>query len=332
MLKAGNFTIAELENVQITIGKVVNTLESFNDEVEDRDKSKESVPKNIGPIPMPGISRLQDWDFKLLERYPPMYTPTEDMCTMCTFGPCDLTDNIEGACGIDLATQQAKLFLQSCLMGASAHSAHGRHLLHHLIEKYGSDHPIDVGTSNLKTPVIQTVTGIKPQTIGDLESVMNYVEEQITTFLATLHTGQEGAAIGFESKSLHAGMIDHVAMEVSDVAQMSCYPMPRAEADTPLVDVGIGSIDTSKPVVICIGHNVAAVTYIMDYMTEHEMFDGKIETVKKINNHRPVEDYLKAQSRFKHLFQMEGGAEEITKIQAIADLNAEYYGLLQSMD
>ena len=276
MLRAGYFTIAELENVQITIGTVVNTLESITDEGKYGAEPKKSVPKNIGPTPMPGISSLRNWDFKLLERYPPIYTPTEDMCTLCTFGPCDLTGNIEGACGIDMATQQSKMFLLSCLMGASAHSAHGRHLLHHLIENYGPDHPIDVGASNLKTPNIQTVTGIEPQTLGDLRYVMDYVEEQITTLLATLHTGQEGAAIGFESKALHAGMLDHVGMEVSDVAQMSCYPMPKAEAETPLVDVGIGSLDTSKPVVICIGHNVAAVTYIMDYMEQHDLFD-KIE-------------------------------------------------------
>jgi pyruvate ferredoxin oxidoreductase beta subunit len=33
------------------------------------------------------------------------------------------------------------------------------------------------------------------------------------------------------------------------------------------------------------------------------------------------------QRRFKHLFTMEGGAEEIAKIQAIADKNIEEFGL-----
>jgi len=159
MLKAGSFTVAELENVHITIGTIVNALESTAGPAEEKTNSKIPTSKNVGPTLMPGISALRNWDFRLLERYPPIYTPTEDMCTMCTFGPCNLTGNIEGACGIDMATHQAKLFLQSCLLGASAHSAHGRHLLHHLIEKYGRDHPIDVGASNLKTPNIQTVTG-----------------------------------------------------------------------------------------------------------------------------------------------------------------------------
>jgi acetyl-CoA decarbonylase/synthase complex subunit alpha len=52
--------------------------------------------------------------------------------------------------------------------------------------------------------------------------------------------------------------------------------MPKSQADAPLVDMGMGLIDSTKPVLLCIGHNVAAVTYIMDYMDEHDLFD-KIE-------------------------------------------------------
>ncbi len=58
-----------------------------------------------------------------------------------------------------------------------------------------------------------------------------------------------------------------------------------------------------------------------------EMENGEITKVRKIGKAAPVEDYLKMQSRFKHLFSKEGGAEEIAKIQAIADKNIEYYGL-----
>jgi pyruvate ferredoxin oxidoreductase beta subunit len=58
-----------------------------------------------------------------------------------------------------------------------------------------------------------------------------------------------------------------------------------------------------------------------------EMENGEITKVRKIGTPSPVEDYLKMQSRFKHLFNKEGGAEEIAKIQAIADKNIEHYGL-----
>ena len=59
----------------------------------------------------------------------------------------------------------------------------------------------------------------------------------------------------------------------------------------------------------------------------YEMEKGEITQVKKVKNPMPVEEYLKAQKRFKHLFTMEGGDEEIKKIQALADWNIEHFGL-----
>ncbi len=59
----------------------------------------------------------------------------------------------------------------------------------------------------------------------------------------------------------------------------------------------------------------------------YEMENGTVTNVRKIKNRKPVEEYLKAQGRFKHLFTMQGGLEEIKKIQAIADWNVEHFGL-----
>jgi pyruvate ferredoxin oxidoreductase beta subunit len=41
-----------------------------------------------------------------------------------------------------------------------------------------------------------------------------------------------------------------------------------------------------------------------------------------------VEEYLKIQGRYRHLFQKEGGAEEIKRIQLIADENIKKFGLV----
>ncbi|WP_406661870.1 CO dehydrogenase/acetyl-CoA synthase complex subunit alpha [Methanolobus sp. ZRKC3] len=264
-LTSGKISIEDLENVQINISNIVGSIEK---EIEEKGEG--------GPTPKPGIAALRGWDFKLLDRYEPVYTPTSDQCSYCTFGPCDLTGNKEGACGINLEGQTAREFLLSTIIGAAAHSAHGRHLLHYLIEKFGRDHPIDVGPSNIKAPNTQTVTGYKPETIGDLEAVLVYVEEQLTQLMATIHMGQEGEAIDFESKALHAGMLDHVGMEVSDIAQISCLDFPKGEPETPLAEIGMGSIDSTKPVLIVIGHNMAGVSNIIDYMEEHDILD-KIE-------------------------------------------------------
>ena len=54
-----------------------------------------------------------------------------------------------------------------------------------------------------------------------------------------------------------------------------------------------------------------------------EYENGKLAAVKQIQP-KPVEEYLKAQGRFKHLL---GKPEEIKKIQEIADSNIQKYGL-----
>ncbi len=60
-----------------------------------------------------------------------------------------------------------------------------------------------------------------------------------------------------------------------------------------------------------------------------EIENGEVTNVKKIKNPIPVIDYLKIQSRFKHLFKIENGNKEIEKIQKLADKNIEKYGLVR---
>jgi pyruvate ferredoxin oxidoreductase beta subunit len=59
-----------------------------------------------------------------------------------------------------------------------------------------------------------------------------------------------------------------------------------------------------------------------------EYENGKLTNVRKIKKQIPVEEYLKVQRRFAHLFKAEGGKEIIAKIQAQADANIERFGLL----
>lgn len=55
-----------------------------------------------------------------------------------------------------------------------------------------------------------------------------------------------------------------------------------------------------------------------------EYENGELTSVRKINKPVPVEEYLKLQGRFKHVI---GNAEEIKKIQDIADNNMRKYNL-----
>jgi acetyl-CoA decarbonylase/synthase complex subunit alpha len=228
--------------------------------------------EKAGPTPKPSMTTLRDWDMKLLSRYKPFYSPFCDQCCLCTYGKCDLTRGKKGACGIEIHTQQARTVLLTCIIGAATHTAHARHLVDHLMEKYGRNHAIALGYEvNVEMPHARTVVGIKPRTLADLEYICGYVEEQLTHCLSAVHTGQEGNHLDFESKALHAGMLDHVAMEAADMAQIVTYNFPKGDADAPLTQIGTGVLDLSKPVILSIGHNVADSVEILDYMEKHEL-------------------------------------------------------------
>jgi len=258
-LNLGGISLKDLENVRINIGEVIDE----EDEWEE-----------MGPHPKPGIAGLRDWDFKLMERYKPFYAPYCEMCCFCTFGKCDLTGNKKGACGLRMDAQQARFVVIACLIGCSAHCGHARHMLHDLEEMFGKDYPIDFGPSiEIEAPLTRLVTGIKPKVLSDFEEVLEYIEEQVVQVMDSTHTGQEGAAIDYESKAFHLGMLDSLGKEVADIIQQVCFKLPIG-ADVPLVDMGLGCIDPEKPMILVIGHNVIPSTAIIDDLREKGLEDS----------------------------------------------------------
>jgi acetyl-CoA decarbonylase/synthase complex subunit alpha len=267
------------KNVQLRIKELKSDVATINDlQLSFGRLVTETWTELMGPTPFPSITTLREWDHKLLQRYKPFYMPYCDVCCLCTFGKCDLTAGKKGACGINMAAQQSRIVLLACLIGASTHTAHARHLVEHLIEKYGHDFPIDIGGINIEVeaPITRLVCGVRPKTLGDLEEVLDYCENQITNLLSSTHTGQEGSHIDFESKVFHAGMIDHLGMEVADIAQVATMGFPKADPEAPLVDLGYGTIDSQKPVILCIGHNVVPATGIVDYLKTNGLY-GEVE-------------------------------------------------------
>ena len=254
--------VATVKNLEISIGRIF----------------EETWEEPVGPTPFPSIATLREWDMRLLQRYKPFYMPFCDVCCLCTFGKCDLTGDKRGACGIDMPAQQSRIVLLACCIGAATHIGHARHLVEHLIEKFGRNHPIDVGGLNVEVeaPVTRLVCGIRPKNLGDLEDVLDYLETQVTHLLSAVHTGQEGSNIDFESKVLHAGMIDQVGMEVADMAQISAFGFPKADPEAPLVELGLGVVDSLKPVILVIGHNVPPAVEIVDYLEANDLF-GDVE-------------------------------------------------------
>ena len=253
----GNFW--KTKDFKVSIGEIVEK------------KRSEEVP--MGPTPKPSVTDLRSWDMKLLNRYEPFYAPFCDMCCLCTYGKCDLLGK-QGACGIDAKAQQGRMVLIASCIGTAAHGGHARHLLEYLIEKKGEDFPVDLGGSiDVEAPIMRTVIGKKPETLADLREAIEYVEEQTLQLLSATHTGQEGNYLDFESKVLHAGLMDHVGMEVGDIAQIVALNLPKGSEDTELVELGLGTIDQEKPVILCIGHNVAPGAGIIDYMEDQGLED-----------------------------------------------------------
>ena len=56
---------------------------------------------------------------------------------------------------------------------------------------------------------------------------------------------------------------------------------------------------------------------------------GKVTSVSKIRRQAPVEEYLRTQRRFAHLFGEPPRTDVIERIQAIADRNVRRFGLLE---
>ncbi len=232
----------------------------------------------VGPTPFPDHTDLRDWDRILLSRYKPLYLPFCDLCCLCTYGKCDLSAGKHGACGITMEAQQSRIVLLATCIGAATHTSHARHLVSHLISRYSHRFPIDVGEStvDLSAPVTMLVCGFRPQTLGDLEAALEYAERQVTDLLAAAHTGQESDPIDFESKVFHAGMIDHLALEIADMVQISAFHLPKADPVAKLVPLGLGTVDAKKPVILVIGHNVPPAIDIINYTREHNL-SGSIE-------------------------------------------------------
>ena len=59
---------------------------------------------------------------------------------------------------------------------------------------------------------------------------------------------------------------------------------------------------------------------------------GEVKNVSKIRRQLPVEDYLKPQNRFAHLFKAPGRPDLVARIQALADRNVKRFGLLEDSE
>ena len=68
-------------------------------------------------------------------------------------------------------------------------------------------------------------------------------------------------------------MLDLLGMEICDMLQIVAYDMPRGAADAPLIEIGMGTLDQNKGVLIAYGHNLAAGAEAMLYAENNNLWD-----------------------------------------------------------
>ena len=233
----------------------------------------------VGHTPLPGILELRNWDHRIMRTWKPFYVPVTGKCNLCTYGECDLVDGGRGSCGMDSSALQARLTLRSCCEGLAKTVAQARRVIDYLVEVKGQELSINLGDKvGIEAPHIRLVLGLKPATLGDLERILCYVEDQLAVLLASSTTGFEAAILDLESKAMQASMLTHVMMETADLAAISGFAFPSSVADTRLAQVGRAAIDAAKPVILLAGNDTVAGVCLVDYL-RHSGLEGKIEVV-----------------------------------------------------
>src|SRR3989337_1098253 len=220
---------------------------------------------------MPVITTLRDWDFLLLKRYSPHYYKNEDECSLCTYGPCKIDEKRKGVCGIGLNAHLSRMSLFTAVTGAAGHASLAETITSELIERFGKDYPLELNGEPVQTPLIRLICGIKPKVLSDMKKVTSYINREITTLLSVLNMGQEGNWMDFESKTLHAGMLDNLSLEVIDMAQIATFKFPSNSPDTPIFNFQSSIFNFQKPAILCIGHNSITGIEIMQYLDENNL-------------------------------------------------------------
>ena len=161
----------------------------------------------------------------------------------------------------------------TAVTGAAGHASLAESITSELIEKFGSDYPLKLNDEPLQTPLIRLICGFKPKVLSEMKKVTSYINREITSLLSVLNMGQEGEWIDFESKTLHAGMLDNLALEVIDMSQIATFKFPSNSPDTPLQnsEFRIQSSEFRNPAILCIGHNSITGIEIMQYLDENNL-------------------------------------------------------------
>ncbi|MDI6730754.1 MAG: 4Fe-4S dicluster domain-containing protein, partial [Candidatus Altarchaeum sp.] len=237
----------------------------------------------------PNVTDLRNWDANLLGRFKPKYYAFIQQCQYCAFGPCDLSKNRKGACGMQLNPQMAREALVTAIVGASSYIARACELNDAIIKKHTYFAELILEDKNfITTTFINLLCGYEPKTAGDLNKALRYANEQIVHLISAIHMGQEASDFDFNSKIFHAGMLSLLAMEIYEILRKFSNNNEGNKINK--FEIGFGAIDKSKGIVLIIGNYVPNIAQIINSSAGFEIihfgsgaFDFN-ESVKIVGN------------------------------------------------
>ncbi len=281
--------MAKVGSTEVDVSTTVRDVRGIEDLVKDSIETAwaENLLNQIKIwlTPYPHATDIAEWDRMLLQKYPPLYTVTRKECLDCFQGPCNLEKG-KGACGLDLETFQAKLSLQSACKGLAMHLSTCKELLEHCLKEFGEDKEVKWGKTLVYGMMNVSILITKsPTTLGEVREALSYAEGQLPELLAAGGSGGEGKVVDLEAKAFHAGSIILFVMDLTEWLKFSQFDFTWApdkelmeipNYPEPISDSGLGSVDTSKPVVVFIGNDFLPAWMSIQYMKENGLED-KIE-------------------------------------------------------
>jgi len=174
----------------------------------------------------------------------------------------------------------------------------------------------------------------------DNEAYMNTgVQRSSSTPHAVRTTTSPPGRISEGKHHLKKDLISIIAahqMPYAATATVAFFPDLQAKVNKAMAIKGPRFLHVLSPCPLGWDHDAALSVTVARLAVETGLFPlielehGVLTGVVRLARQRPVEEYLKLQGRFKHLFTDKAGAAEIRHLQALADTNILRYGLLEA--
>jgi len=229
----------------------------------------------------PDAADLADWDHVLTERYPPLYTQSQDLCTDCEQGPCNLKEG-KGKCGLEMESLQGRLSLRKACRGCASQMIASRELLNYAFKIFPEDTPVAMGELLVMSdhcPPIGTLSGMYVKDLKDLNRVLSYGEAQLAKLWQASYSATATMA-DLEGMVMHVGSVLLLAMGVAEMLKVSCFGFISAakqkidELDKwppPAVAGGWASIEEGKPVIAFVGDDFLPAWCAVEYLQQNDL-------------------------------------------------------------